>query len=56
MMPRLSVAALREIKFSSGSGDIIAKRGIMATYHSVPFHRVRAVWRDGEPIWSRRLA
>lgn len=23
--------------------------------HSVPFHRVRAVWRDGELIWSRRL-
>ena len=21
--------------------------------HSVPFHRVRAVWRDGELIWSR---
>jgi uncharacterized protein (UPF0248 family) len=22
--------------------------------HSVPFHRVRAVWRDGELIWSRK--
>lgn len=21
--------------------------------HSVPFHRVRAVWRDGALIWSR---
>ena len=21
--------------------------------HSVPFHRVRAVWRDGELIWQR---
>jgi uncharacterized protein (UPF0248 family) len=21
--------------------------------HSVPYHRVRAVWRDGELIWSR---
>lgn len=21
--------------------------------HSIPFHRVRAVWRDGELIWSR---
>ena len=21
--------------------------------HRVPFHRVRAVWRDGELIWSR---
>jgi uncharacterized protein (UPF0248 family) len=23
------------------------------TVHSVPYHRVRAVWRDGELIWSR---
>ena len=22
--------------------------------HSVPYHRVRAVWRDGELLWSRR--
>lgn len=22
--------------------------------HSVPFHRVRAVWRDGALIWSRQ--
>jgi len=22
--------------------------------HSVPYHRVRAVWRDGELIWSRK--
>ena len=21
--------------------------------HSVPYHRVRALWRDGELIWSR---
>ena len=21
--------------------------------HGVPYHRVRAVWRDGELIWSR---
>jgi uncharacterized protein (UPF0248 family) len=24
------------------------------TVHSVPYHRVRAVWRDGELIWSRK--
>lgn len=24
--------------------------------HSVPYHRVRAVWRDGELIWSRGKA
>jgi uncharacterized protein (UPF0248 family) len=24
--------------------------------HSVPYHRVRAVWRDGALIWSRKPA
>jgi uncharacterized protein (UPF0248 family) len=24
-----------------------------ASVHSVPFHRVREVWRDGELIWHR---
>jgi len=23
--------------------------------HTVPYHRVRAVWRDGELIWSRAI-
>jgi len=23
------------------------------TLHTVPFHRVRNVWRDGELVWSR---
>ena len=23
--------------------------------HMVPFHRVRAVWRDGELVWQRPL-
>lgn len=26
------------------------------TVHSVPYHRVRAVWRDGELIWSRNAS
>jgi uncharacterized protein (UPF0248 family) len=24
--------------------------------HRVPYHRVRAVWRDGELIWSRSFS
>jgi uncharacterized protein (UPF0248 family) len=24
------------------------------TRHSVPYHRVREVWRDGELIWARK--
>jgi uncharacterized protein (UPF0248 family) len=25
------------------------------TLRQVPFHRIRKVWRDGEPIWERRV-
>jgi len=31
--------------------DVIAPDG---TGHSVPLHRVRAVWRDGVEIWRRK--
>jgi uncharacterized protein (UPF0248 family) len=31
--------------------DVIATDG---TAHSVPLHRVRAVWRDGVQIWERK--
>jgi uncharacterized protein (UPF0248 family) len=31
--------------------DVIAPDG---TGHSVPLHRVRAVWRDGVQIWQRK--
>jgi uncharacterized protein (UPF0248 family) len=24
------------------------------TRHSVPYHRVRELWRDGELIWARK--
>jgi uncharacterized protein (UPF0248 family) len=31
--------------------DVIAPDGAL---HSVPLHRVRAVWRDGVQIWQRK--
>ncbi|HEX8011089.1 MAG TPA: DUF504 domain-containing protein [Casimicrobiaceae bacterium] len=33
--------------------DVIAPDGAV---HSVPLHRVRAVWRDGVMIWQRKRA
>ncbi len=42
---------LEQIRSEGGfSFQAIADDG---TVHSVPYHRVREVWRDGELIWSR---
>ena len=43
----------RRIYFTAGehfSFDAVEDDG---TVHSVPLHRVREVWRDGELIWHR---
>jgi len=29
--------------------DVVASDGVA---HSVPLHRVRAVWRDGDLVWQ----
>lgn len=30
--------------------EVIDGEGVV---HSVPYHRVKEVWKDGEPIWRR---
>ena len=30
--------------------DVVAPDGAV---HSVPLHRIRVLWRDGQPIWKR---
>lgn len=30
--------------------DVVAPDGAV---HSVPLHRIRVLWRDGQPIWRR---
>jgi len=46
---RVLHADLREIAWV----DLVDADGAA---HSIPFHRVREVWRDGELIWSRHPA
>jgi uncharacterized protein (UPF0248 family) len=44
---------LEKVSFSEGEHfflEVIAPDGAV---HSVPRHRVRAVWRDGSLIWRR---
>lgn len=46
-------ADLREITWDAENPaffDLVDEEGIG---HSIPFHRVREVWKDGELIWAR---
>lgn len=46
-------ADLREITWDAENPaffDLVDEEGIE---HSIPFHRVREVWKDGELIWAR---
>jgi uncharacterized protein (UPF0248 family) len=50
---RIVKVPFRRIHFAAGehfSFDAVEDDG---TVHTVPLHRVREVWRDGELIWRR---
>ena len=50
---RVLHADLREITWDADNAtffDLVDEEG---TAHSIPFHRVREVWRDGSLIWQR---
>jgi uncharacterized protein (UPF0248 family) len=45
---------LERIRMSTGDRFGFEALEQDGSVHAVPYHRVRAVWRDGELIWSRR--
>lgn len=47
---RLPLERIRMSSLDRFGFDAIEEDG---SVHSVPYHRVREVWRDGELIWSR---
>ena len=51
--PTLVHVALEEVNVDASIGfafDVIDEEGVT---HTIPYHRVRQVWRDGELVWSR---
>jgi uncharacterized protein (UPF0248 family) len=51
---RVLRADLREIAWDADNPslfDLLDEDGVA---HSIPFHRVREVWRDGSLIWRRQ--
>lgn len=44
---------LEHIRFGPGEGFAFETTAEDGTIHSVPYHRVRNVWRNGELIWHR---
>jgi uncharacterized protein (UPF0248 family) len=39
--------------FEPGEGSLFEVAGEDGAVHSIPYHRVRDVWRNGELIWHR---
>lgn len=50
---RVLRADLREIARDADNPAFFNLVDAAGAVHSIPFHRVREVWRDGELIWSR---
>jgi uncharacterized protein (UPF0248 family) len=44
---------LERIRFEPGEGFAFEVAAADGTIHTVPYHRVRSVWRNGELIWHR---
>lgn len=44
---------LERLRFEPGDSFAFEASAEDGTRHSVPCHRVRSVWRDGELIWHR---
>lgn len=44
---------LRDIRFDQGDHFAFQLVDAEGAVQSIPFHRVRAVYRDGRPIWQR---
>ncbi len=49
----LVMKPLAEIQFSSENHSIFEWTDFEGVTHSVPFHRIKAVYRNGELIWQR---
>lgn len=52
---RIARVPLRRVHLEKGARFSFEAVEDDGSVHSVPFHRVREVWRDGELIWQRPL-
>lgn len=50
---RIVEVAMRDIRLDPSDHFGFQALDADGVSHHVPFHRVRAVWRDGELIWQR---
>ena len=53
---RVLHADLREIAWDADNPSFFDLTDEDGVAHSIPFHRVREVWRDGSLIWQRHPA
>jgi len=44
---------LQDVAFDAGDRFALSIADEEGVLRSIPLHRVRTVWRDGNPIWQR---
>ena len=52
---KIMMVPYRELYFPAESPAVFELVDEEGCLHSIPFHRVRRVWRNGELIWERDL-
>jgi uncharacterized protein (UPF0248 family) len=50
---RMASVSWRNVRFAKGEHFVFEATEEDGSVHSVPLHRVREVWRNGELIWRR---
>jgi uncharacterized protein (UPF0248 family) len=50
---RIVTVPLRDIRLDPADHFGLQALDAEGVSHHIPFHRVRTVWRNGEPIWQR---
>ena len=50
---RVITVPLRDVAFPEGSRFALEITDSEGEAHTVPLHRIRVVYRNGEPIWQR---
>jgi uncharacterized protein (UPF0248 family) len=53
---RIVRVPLRRVRFPKDAHFAFEAVEDDGSVHTVPFHRVRAVWRNGELVWQRPVA
>ncbi len=54
VLDRIIRVPFSEIIMEPGEGQALQVMDYDGVYHTIPLHRIKEVWKDGELIWQRQ--